>query len=147
MTDVLCGSPELAEQAAQMIQDKAISAGFTLPCISHPRFEKAPNHRLQHVTTGREISITCHPTMTVNTVEAMAALVRIGAGIAVLPNLVVKEDLERGALVPVLPDFSAPSKPIYAVHPYRGTPPAAVSALISEIQSRLSFEIPNVIQL
>ncbi|SNZ19376.1 DNA-binding transcriptional regulator, LysR family [Cohaesibacter gelatinilyticus] len=135
LNDVLCATPDLLEGADLKVSSNATSLALTLPYIAHARQTSIPKHQLYHVTSQHEIEITCHPTVTVNTVEAIAALTRIGMGVAVLPDFVVKADLQHGRLVSVLPEYSFASKPVFAVHPYKGKPPKSVRELIAEIKN------------
>jgi DNA-binding transcriptional LysR family regulator len=55
-----------------------------------------------------------------NSSEAVMRAMRGGLGIALLPHIQVKEDLERGLIRRVLPDARIPPVPVVIAHPYRG---------------------------
>jgi DNA-binding transcriptional LysR family regulator len=133
LNDILCATPGLVTDTDLRVSSTATSSVLTLPYIVHARQTHPLVHRLYHATTEHEIEITCHPTVTVNTVEAIASLTRIGVGVAALPDFVVKADLQQGRLVSVLPEYSFASKPVFAVHPYKGKTPKSVRELIAEI--------------
>lgn len=67
---------------------------------------------------------------------AMAAV--CGAGIQMIPERLVRAELDRGELVRVLPDCRMPpSAPVYAVYPARDFLPLKISAFIEFLQKRL----------
>jgi len=65
------------------------------------------------------------------------ALVREGAGISVLAGLVVRQELERGTLVRLLPEWQLPQEGIHAVYPATRYMPAKVRALIDFLRQRI----------
>jgi DNA-binding transcriptional LysR family regulator len=71
-----------------------------------------------------------------NNVAAAHALVRYGAGVSVLPDYLVTEDVREGRLVVLLAQYSLPECGIYAVYPGR-QPPAKVRAFIDFLRERL----------
>lgn len=52
-----------------------------------------------------------------NNSEAVMFLARRGLGVALLADWLVKDDLERGRLIPLLEDFTAPPAPVFALSP------------------------------
>lgn len=62
--------------------------------------------------------------------------VRQGAGLSVLPDYVVADDLARGRLIQVLPQWSLPSGGIHAVFPAARFRPAKVRAFVELLADR-----------
>lgn len=56
-------------------------------------------------------------TITADTVGSLLAFTRSGAGIALLPNWLVQEDIASGQLIQLLSDHRFPKQGIYAVYP------------------------------
>lgn len=74
-----------------------------------------------------------------NNVVAAYTLVLYGAGISVLPDYLVTDDIRDGRLVVLLAQYSLPECGIYAVYPGR-QPPAKVRAFIEHLRVRLSSQ-------
>jgi DNA-binding transcriptional LysR family regulator len=83
--------------------------------------------------------ITVHPRNTRFTADNGAALVPAvlaGIGIALLPNFLIQEHLESGALVQVLADYPMPEAGVYVVRPPGGSAPCKVRVLIDIMVER-----------
>jgi LysR family transcriptional regulator for bpeEF and oprC len=72
---------------------------------------------------------------TVNDPESACSLAAAGLGIAALPEFLAHEFVERGALVPVLPLFSAGRVGIYAALPPRRTSIPVVKAFLDGLRN------------
>lgn len=114
----------------------------------------APNHpdELMHHTAVRLLSdrgnavpwsLQCGKTqwegtppgrLTLNSPDMIQQLLLDGAGIAALPCSFARADLLQGRLVQVLPDWSQPAVPAWAVMPMRRYLPAKTRAFISHLE-------------
>lgn len=86
---------------------------------------------------GRRISV--HPRNTRFSADNGAALVPAalaGLGIALMPNFLVNEHIQSGALVQVLPDYPMPEAGVYVVRPPGGSAPCKVRVLIDIMVER-----------
>lgn len=72
-----------------------------------------------------------------NNVAAAHALVLHGAGVSILPDYLVTEDVREGRLVVLLAQYTLPECGIYAVYPGR-QPPAKVRAFIDHLRDYLA---------
>lgn len=72
-----------------------------------------------------------------NNVAAAHALVMHGAGVSILPDYLVTDDVREGRLVVLLAQYTLPECGIYAVYPGR-QPPAKVRAFIDHLRAWLS---------
>lgn len=72
-----------------------------------------------------------------NNVTAAYALVRHGAGVSVLPDYLVTDDVRDGRLVVLMAHYSLPVCGIHAVYPGR-QPPAKVRAFIDHLRALLA---------
>lgn len=73
----------------------------------------------QLIDGGAEHAVRTRPSMFVNDSEAMVACALAGLGLIQIPRVSVAEHLERGALVQVLADLSAVTRPVSILYPSR----------------------------
>jgi len=71
-----------------------------------------------------------YPHFAANNGEIIRAAALAGHGIAYLPEFLIREDLESGALVPIMTGFSRPDMPISIVYPSRKNASAALKAFL-----------------
>lgn len=74
--------------------------------------------------------VSVQPSIRLGATLAVREAVRAGAGLSVLPDYVVREDLEAGRLVQVLPGWNLPAGGIHAVFPSARYRPARVKAFV-----------------
>lgn len=86
---------------------------------------------------GGTESIRIVPRLCINTAQGLLRAVRAGLGIAFLPMLVAAEDLRRGSLVTILPQYQRDLGAMYAVYPHRRQLSPAVSALIEFVADKV----------
>ncbi len=72
-----------------------------------------------------------------NNVTAIREAAIAGAGVALLPRLILEEALQNGKLVQLLPDWTMPERHVYAIYPPRRFMPLALSKLIEELSQRV----------
>ncbi len=70
---------------------------------------------------GREVEISKRHAHTCNDMSFSVNLIRVGAGIGLLPLSLVEPDLRAGALVQILPEWSGVARSIYFVWPVQRT--------------------------
>src|SRR5256885_4016721 len=70
-------------------------------------------------------------TLTINTTPAVLAATLAGAGLAVLPDFLVTEDIKAGRLIRVLPLWTLPAGGIHAVYPAARFRPPKVTAFVA----------------
>jgi len=88
--------------------------------------------RLQHVSlTGRLLA---------NNGEMALASASQGMGIVMLPRFILGDSLERGALVPVLAEFTPPPITIYAVYPHHRQSSRAIQVFVDALKSAFEGE-------
>ncbi|MBO9641663.1 MAG: LysR family transcriptional regulator [Pseudacidovorax sp.] len=83
-------------------------------------------------------SVTVESVISLDATLAVREAVRQGAGLSVLPDYVVGDDLAAGHLVPVLPEWTLPSGGIHAVFPATRFRPAKVRAFVEVLQERIA---------
>jgi DNA-binding transcriptional LysR family regulator len=73
-------------------------------------------------------TVRMRPSMTINATPAVLAATLAGGGLSVLPDFLVAEPMQSGALVQILPEWSLPSGDIHAVYPAARFRPPKVTA-------------------
>lgn len=87
---------------------------------------------------GQEQSVTVRPAISLDATMAVKEAVRQGAGLSVLPDYSVADDLQSGALMQVLPAWELPSGGIHAVYPATRFRSAKVKAFVELMLERQS---------
>jgi DNA-binding transcriptional LysR family regulator len=87
---------------------------------------------------GREHTVRVRGAVHANSGDLNSALAACGAGIAFEPDFIVGEDVRAGRLVALLPDYSVPPAPIYAVYPTRKHLSAKVRLFVGYLVERFA---------
>jgi DNA-binding transcriptional LysR family regulator len=98
-------------------------------CFAYSNVERADRWRLV-AKDGREAMVHPRGPLVTNNGEAMLPALVAGHGIALLPEFILRQDLEAGRLAQILPDWSGPPIALHLVTPSSGPRPARVSAVI-----------------
>jgi LysR family transcriptional regulator for bpeEF and oprC len=93
---------------------------------------------LAFLVNGESLSLSPPRRLLLNDGEAVVQAVRLGTGIAQVPDVMVAEELARGTLVEVLVAFKPPAVPISIVWPGNRLMPARVRAFINAFRVRQS---------
>jgi DNA-binding transcriptional LysR family regulator len=79
---------------------------------------------------GRTKRITVAAAFSSNSFEVLAKAAIQGLGIALLPQRLVRQELEAQMLAPILPHWHAPAHSLYAIYTRGGAPPRRVRLLL-----------------
>ena len=88
----------------------------------------------------QRVDVTMQSAVSLDATLAVREAVRQGAGLSVLPDYAVKQDLQEGHLVEVLPRWTLPSGGIHAVFPAARFRPVKVRAFVDLLQEHLSAQ-------
>ncbi|MCE2029380.1 LysR family transcriptional regulator [Sessilibacter corallicola] len=141
LKDVLCASPAFLK--AHKLKPKteiSLDDIQKLPYVAnHWQGAKSTYTLATNSKKNSKNTTTLHfkRVATVNSVNAIVALIKQGVGISALPHFLVQKSLDSGELIELLPHHSPCSTNIYAIHPYSSTPPLGVRAMIEEIRQQL----------
>lgn len=80
-------------------------------------FKQLGRWRLQHQSSGRQVTLHPSATSTVDDLTLVKQFVCDGLGISLLPANEIQQPLQEGRLKIVLPEWSGPERDIYAVWP------------------------------
>ncbi|WP_120967090.1 LysR family transcriptional regulator [Comamonas sp. lk] len=129
---LLVAAPSWAAQVQGLTQPQEIA---TLPFVANTALRDPVHWRFAHQTLGVQ-SVLVHPVVSLDATLAVREAVRQGAGLSVLPDYVVAEDLQTGRLLQVLAPWSLPSGGIHAVFPAARFRPAKVKAFVDLLMER-----------
>lgn len=92
---------------------------------------------------GREVSVAAEPPLRLASLLAIRDAVAAGAGAAILPMLLVGEDLAAGRLVRLLPGWNGPAKPLRFVYPTAQSMTARLRAFIDLLAQEMREPVPR----
>lgn len=85
-----------------------------------------------------ERAIRVTPRIRCNAFNDVLGFLRAGKGIALLPDIAIREELSSGRIVPLLPQDDAPPSEIFMAHAFGGFPPRRVMAFTNHLRAFLS---------
>ncbi|WP_052350967.1 LysR family transcriptional regulator [Myxococcus stipitatus] len=130
---VLCASPDYLKRAGTPATPEDLSRHN---CMRHSFNDSSGRWALNVEGQGRTVLVRGN--LRLNHGGALKAAVLRGLGIGYLPLFVVREELERGALVQVLPDVEVEAPPfLIALHPYGRRPPRPVRGYLEYLAAHL----------
>lgn len=97
----------------------------------------APEFWRFHNDKGEEAVVRPRGRLRANNSDAMLSSLRLGHGVAVVPDFIIDADLASGAVVPILQEWSPQSVALHLVTPPGTIRPARVTALIDFLTERL----------
>ncbi len=110
---IVVASPQLIEKHTLPSSPIELT---TLPFIEH----RALSNPLQWAFKNHAdetIDVKMSPAIAADVTPAIKAMLVEGAGISVLPDFFVREEIETGKLIRLTPDWTLPSGGIYSVYP------------------------------
>jgi DNA-binding transcriptional LysR family regulator len=123
---LLVGTPD---HVAQLAADAAPEALTSLPFVANSVLKAPLSWTLSQGETRQRLIMPAAAIVVDATLGVLGA-VRAGAGVSVLPDFTVQEDLDTGRLVRLLPDWSLEEGGIYAVTPATRFQPTRVRAFL-----------------
>lgn len=137
LQDMLYIAPEKRMEGPPSDDPSFVEWVATLPYFAHSREPMMIEHYLGNGRDEYSKQICFKPVVRSNTIEAVAAFVKRGLGIALLPDLGVIDDVQAGRLMPLMGHVQSETQPIFAVHAYDNLLPKSIQAAIEEIQSTI----------
>ena len=131
---LLVASPVWAQQLASVQEPQQLA---TLPFVANTALRDPLHWSFSRSALERQ-NVSMPSVLSLNATMAVREAVRHGAGLSVLPDYTVAEDLQSGRLVQVLPDWKLPSGGIHAVFPAARFRPVKVRAFVELLQEQLS---------
>lgn len=135
---ILCASPQYLGEAGTPTKAEDLAKHvFLRNPFRQPGMHGARYLRLlpaTHPAKGRPVEVAIQVGLQSPSVEVLQRAAREGAGIALLPRLLVAAELRDGNLVHVLPDWAGPGYTLYAAIPNRRLLPARTRAFLDFAQ-------------
>jgi DNA-binding transcriptional LysR family regulator len=98
---------------------------------------QSPWAREFRMKNGRKVTLRTKGRVMASSASGVRALALAGAGVMTSPSFMVRDDVEAGRLVHLLPDTRQPPIYLYAAWPDRIEPPAKTRAFIELAKARL----------
>jgi DNA-binding transcriptional LysR family regulator len=105
--------------------------------LSNPQFGSSKEVLLSSATRG-DLNLGINPVMIAEGVTSLHEAVRMGLGVAVLPEWLIEEDLVLGRLVRVLPKWHANELPAHIIFPVQRHLPRRVRTFIDFAESYMA---------
>jgi len=125
----VCASPEYLARSKpiERPQDLADHACIVLRTY-------APRSRWRFEWSGDLIEIEISPRTVASDMMAVRSLTLHGAGVAILPSFLAREDIASGKLVEVLTEVGLPAINVFACFPHHRANLSKIQVLIAELQ-------------
>lgn len=142
---LLCASREFVRAHPNITEPDDL---LQLPWVSITQLPHPEKLMMVHVRTSQRVALPMRATCKTHSGIAAREFIRCGAGVGLLPDYAVAEDLRRGDLVQLLPAWTeAYERPITALFSSRDRLPTRVRLLIDHLRrsfiSRLESEDKN----
>lgn len=124
---LLVCAPSMASALSRVRRPEDLEA---LPFVAHAALRE-PLAWMFTSSRGEQRTVQTRATLSIDATPAVHAAVHLGAGLSVLPDYLVGEDVAAGRLVHVLPTWKLPAGGIHAVFQTPRFRPTKVSAFIA----------------
>lgn len=105
-------------------------------CLSYTHLSHSARWKLEG-PDGQEVRIDVPAILSTNSGDAMLPMLYAGSAMAHMPEFMVRDDLESGRLITVLPQWQMPTSALYLVTPSSRSRPARVSAVLDYLALHL----------
>ena len=129
--DVLCATTNYCEQH---FTDILAVDWSTVNYIANTWQGQHINHTLVHKTSKVIKALSFTPQRRANSLPTVLALIKAGAGIALLPSFIIDKDIELEAIAT---EYLLPMSEVFALHAYTKSKPKAVELCISVIKEKM----------
>ena len=137
--EFLVASPDYLREAGSITEPALLSQHQTLDYATE--FERRPWQLMG--PNGAQTQVEHSPRLVCHDFPVLREAALAGLGVARLPEIVVAEDLKRGTLVRVLPEWATPQGILHLVFPTRRGLLPAVRAFIDYLVERLPEMLEN----
>lgn len=100
---------------------------------------------LQRLSDGQPVNLAISPRLASDSLYAIRKAVLAGMGAAIVSSWVVQEDLAKGDLIQLVPEWQAPPLPVWLTYPWASYYPARMRhffAMIREVMPKLAGTQP-----
>lgn len=130
--DMICTSPDYLKRVGKIEDLKDL---VNLDWISH-HIVHGDKHLVLTNQQGEVTRMAHQPKVQVRTANAVKQFVLNGLGFAIMPSFMIKEELDAGQLVRILPHLHDREIPLYAVYQEKALMPLRVRTLIKFLKQK-----------
>lgn len=131
---VLVASPILKRHLKKIASPDDLAG---LPFVANTALPEPSNWKFSE-RKGGAVTFQASPVLAIDTTQAVHAAILQGAGISVLPDFTVADDLAAGRLVQLLPNWRLPAGGIHAVFPSAKFRPPRVAKFVDLLSARMN---------
>ncbi|CAK6488192.1 HTH-type transcriptional regulator DmlR [Pantoea sp. Nvir] len=138
---IVVASPDLLAQHAPI---DAVEQLATLPWLALTSFYRN-EIALQRIDDGQPVNMAIAPRLSSDSLYAVRKAALMGMGAAIMSSWVVQEDLARGELVQLTPEWQAPPLPVWLTYPWASYYPARLQKffeMVREVMPQLTGTRP-----
>lgn len=135
---VFCAAPDYLEARPPITSPEDLAHQQWLTPVRQSGITESPVELQLSGPHGEQRTVSITPRVRSNSRQNLLRMCTDGLGLAHLARLEVDDELRSGALVSVLPAWTRPTYPVWAVTPQRDTQPAKVRYAIEAMQGYLS---------
>jgi len=138
---IVVASPDLLARHAPI---DAVEQLATLPWLALTSFYRN-EIALQRVDDGQPVNMAIAPRLSSDSLYAVRKAALMGMGAAIMSSWVVQEDLARGELVQLTPQWQAPPLPVWLTYPWASYYPARLQKffeMVREVMPQLTGTRP-----
>ncbi|MEZ4428224.1 MAG: LysR family transcriptional regulator [Nannocystaceae bacterium] len=128
----LVAAPRLGAALGELADPRALAR---LPCLLHSGLNNRALWSFERA--GEVVRVAVRGRVSVDHSETILALAIAGEGVALLASWLVDQELARGRLVALLPEYAAPPAPIQILYAASRHTPAAVAAFVAFLEDAL----------
>ena len=125
----ICASPGYLARSVPIARPQDLSQH---ECIVQRTY--APRNKWRFEWSGDSIEVDVMPQFVVSDMTAARALAQAGAGIAVLPSYLVKDELVAGTLVEILREAVLPHIDVFAAFPHHRAVLSKIGVLVDGLK-------------
>ncbi|WP_281561470.1 LysR family transcriptional regulator [Thalassomonas sp. RHCl1] len=137
--EVLCASPQYIQRENLSVGQLKSNPEKLLACdyVANRWQGKSVSHTLTDNSSGKTIELVFKPNRFNDSLNAVIAMVKSGAGIALVPDFIFSPSKHKGELLDIFPDFLLPAVPVYAVHAFGGQTPLNVKLAVDAVKKQM----------
>jgi DNA-binding transcriptional LysR family regulator len=130
--EIIVCAPELAPHWQGATQPNEL---LSAPWVVHSCIPAGAQHHFRTAAGSSQSISPSRPVIRANTLDALRALISNGAGLGILPALVVAEDIRAGRMLRLLPDWQGRALQIHAWLPSDKHRTARVTLFLEELRA------------
>lgn len=129
---IMCASPDYLAQHGVPSKPKDLAVH---QCISDSNFKMGQSWTL-YAEDGHKHVIEIKSKVSANSPQAVANIAKAGGGIGIVTEHVIKDDIEKGHLISVLPTYLTLKFGLYLMYPHRKHVSSKIKCFVAFVQDK-----------